>query len=89
MRIRRRYFTIYRSGGSFWVRGATAHVDIYSQFGGSVLMKYGSLDGLMEDETALEDSSVLERFKSYCAKGRIYFEDINVKFDFLNAINVL
>ena len=89
MRIKRRYFTIYRSGGQMWVRNATQHVDIYSQFGGSVLMKYGTLDGLMEDETALEDSSVLERFKSMCAKGRVWFEDINVKFDFLNAINVL
>ena len=90
MRIRRQFFTIYRFGGSrMWVKGASGHVDIYSQYGGKVLMKFGTVDGLMEDETSLESSAVLERFKRMCFSGKMNFEDINVKFDCRNAISVI
>ena len=89
LRIRREYFTLYRKEGLLWVRKAKEHVDIQSQFGGSVLAKYGTLDGLLEGESCLEDTSLKDRLKTMCFKGRIMFADINVKFDFLNAINAV
>lgn len=88
LRIRREYFTIYRYGYRMWVRRAAQHVDIQSQFASRILMKFGTLDGLMEDEQCFDTSAWLERFKTMCYRGKMYFEDINVKFDFLNAINM-
>lgn len=89
MRIRRKYFTIYKYGLKFWVRGSSGHVDIKSQYGGSVLMKFGTIDGLMEDETSIEGTAQFTRFKTMASIGKLYYEDINVKFDFLNAINAI
>ena len=89
LRIRRDFFTLYRKEGLLWVRKAREHVDIQSQFGGAVLAKYGTLDGLLEGEICFDDTSLKERLKAMCFKGRIMFADINVKFDFLNAINAV
>ena len=89
LRIKRKYFTIYKFGMKYWVRGTTQHVDIRSQYNGSVLMKFGSMDGLQEDEMSVEGTAQFTRFKSLAAIGKLYYEDINVKFDFLNAINAI
>ena len=89
IRIKRQYFTVFKNGGLLWVRGAAQHVDIRSQYGGSVLMKFGSLDGLMEDEMCIEGTQYLENLRKMCNFGKMWFEDINIKFDFLNAVNVL
>lgn len=86
MRIGRAYFLIYQHGGKYWIKKAKQHRDIMSQYGGKVLMKFGSLDGLQESEQCLEGSSQLDRFKQMAYRGRLWFDDINVKFDFLNAI---
>ena len=90
LRIKRAYFLMFRSGASrFWVRRMTQHTDVRSEFNGKILMKFGTLDGLMEDEMSVEGTAQLTRWKAMAANGRLYYEDINVKFEFLNAINAL
>lgn len=88
LRIKRDYFIIYRKHQKYWVRRSSEHVDVYSRFGG-VLMRYGTLDGLQEDETCFDRTELLQRLKKLCYTGIVWFDNINTKFDFLNAINAI
>lgn len=86
LRIDTRYFVIYKRRSQYWVKRTKAHSEIYSQYGGRILMHYGTLDGLQETEQCLNKSSYLDHLKQLCYRSKMHFADINSKFDFLNAI---
>ena len=89
LRIRRRYYLLMKNGMEIYVKHTQMHTDIYSQFGGRVLVRYGTLEGLQEDETCIDSSGWKDRLKNLCFRGLIYYDDINVKFDFLNDLSSL
>ena len=89
LRIRRRYYLLMKNGMEIYVKHTQMHTDVYSQFGGRVLVRYGTLEGLQEDETCIDSSGWKDRLKNLCFRGLIYYDDINVKFDFLNDLSSL
>lgn len=88
IRIGERYFTQYRKGSVTWVSERSCHTDVRMQTGKrSVLMWFGTLDGLKEDEVCIDRTIWGKRFKEETYKGIYRYDNLNTKFDWLNAIN--
>lgn len=50
------------------------------------IRRIGTLEGLKEDEDCLEYWQFLDVFKGMCYRGRVWFFDLNTKFEFLNRL---
>lgn len=88
MRFGTEFYVMYESNGKWYVRKEDRHKIIYGATYASrkpVEIKYGTLDGLQEDEFCL-DSSHAKRMLDMCEQGLIYFHDMNTKFGFINAV---
>lgn len=88
IRLSDKYFIIYRSqAGVMYVKTANGHKDIQSIYNGhSVIPKYGTLDGLQEDEININASSKVKLLQGYAYSGALKYDSINTKFDFLTRI---
>lgn len=89
VRIGGKYFTLYRKGRSLtWVRECSEHSDIRIRgFNGrSILARFGTLNGLREDEACLDRSAMAKRLQSLAYSGRLRYCDLNTKFDWLNSV---
>lgn len=81
------YFTVYSGNNAMWVVKKRGHTDIVKQYGRrSVLMWFGTLDGLQEDERCIDRSSMVTRLKDDTYGGRLRFDTLNTKFDWLRAL---
>lgn len=92
LRLGDRFFTLYKKsdgGKKLWVRKMKGHTDIQRinpMTGKPVLERYGTMAGLKEDEICIDGMKVLDGLKRMCYSGNIWYEDINTKFDFINAL---
>ena len=87
VRICDRYFTHYRSGNNVWIVERPCHTDVRKQTSRrSVLMWFGTLDGLQEDEVCIDKISWGKLFKEQTSKGMYRYDCLNTKFDWLNSI---
>lgn len=83
IRLEDKYFALYRKEGTnkMYVKRVNAH-----PWKAGEIQRFGSLAGLREDEDCLEYWQWLDVFKGMCYKGRVWFYDLNTKFEFLNAL---
>lgn len=90
VRLTDKFFTIYRgSNGMMYVKKATEHRDIQSSvYSMYMTPKYGTLDGLQEDEMNIAGSAVGKHLQTMAYKGNLRYDDINTKFDFLTRIEL-
>lgn len=79
LRLQTRYYTIYTDLSLLHVRGASQHPK-------SDILYYGTLDGLRENESCIEGSRWLDLLKTRAYGGRMRFESMNIKFDFLRDL---
>ena len=87
LRLGRSLYTVYATsdGMKYWVMPASGHKDARSPYSGRV-QRWGTLEGLQEDEDCFEDSRHPERFRRLLKRGAIWFTDINAKFDFMRDL---
>lgn len=80
VRLFDRSFVFWRSRGItglYWVTSGSANAE----------RVYGTMDGLKEHETCIESQTVLLKgLQSYARRGLLRYEDMNVKFDYLNRV---
>lgn len=91
IRLMDRFFVLYRSPSNrYWVTERSKHLQIEKRYlgGRSVLMCYGSLEGLTEEENVLDDTELHKWLKRLCYGGKLWYTDINCKFDFLGRIEL-
>ena len=91
IRIKDLYFLIYRhQDGNFYVSQRKSHLEFKRTAGHGMYYatKLGTRQGLMKDETVLEDTTILNNLKRLMyTKTR--FADVNCKFNYLNALSEL
>lgn len=78
IRINDMFFTIYQKGTKYYVKQTNKHLN--------TVKMYGTLSGLKETEECLEYWNYLDTFRTMCYKGKVWFNNINTKFNFLNNI---
>lgn len=88
IRFRDKYFLIMQHGKRYYVKRTTEHRDVIRAYSANlrIVHKYGTLDGLQEDETSIEVSKMGRMLRDKAWNGLLRYEDINCKFDFLNSI---
>lgn len=89
VRIGREFFTIYvKSGmsGRWFCSNANSHK---MTAGMAATDRWGSKDGLLENEACLDGSKALKLMKEKIRRGQMRYYDLNSKFDFQNAIESL
>lgn len=87
IRIGDHYYTAYKTGvNMIHVKSANGHKHIQGKFRE---MKYGSLDGLKEDEYCLNGTQLVKAYKNQLYAGKLMFNDINTKFRFMNDLETL
>lgn len=91
VRLKDAFFTIYRGkNGRLYVSEKKEHTNIQKIYGDGtpVLSRYGTVDGLQEDECAVDNTGWLKSIQSDAFSGRLTYDTMNCKFDFLNRIMV-
>lgn len=81
IRLVDKFFVIYSSNGVMYVEEASAHHKADEQ-----VYRYGTVDGLREDEINITASKRLKQLQEFAWSGMLKYSDINTKFDFLNRI---
>ena len=93
LRLGGMYFTLYRKaegGKRLYVKKMNGHTDIQrinTLTGKPILERYGTMDGLKEDEMCIDGLKIFDGLKRMAWKGDLWFSDINCKFDFLERIS--
>lgn len=89
IRIGTEYFTVYGFEGNEWVKRTKGHCNVVktSVFGKDRDMRFGTLDGLREDEMCLDRHPFGKRLQELRFKGWWYYPDMNTKFGWLNALD--
>lgn len=86
-----KYFTLYKTdkNNKVYVREMNKHTDVMKMMGSKrpVLQRYGTIEGLQEDEDAIEQFKWYQTLKGMAYTGKMWFYDINCKFDFLNSLD--
>lgn len=82
MRLGTMYFAVYRKGNKAYIKQTDRHI-----WKPEHVMVLGTLDGLKEYEECIEYWKSLNVFKGMCYKGKVWFDSLNTKFNFLNAIS--
>ena len=87
VRIGTRYYTQYRSGNNVWLVEKPCHTDVRKQTTRrSILMWFGTLDGLQEDEICIDRLSRGKLFKEETTRGLYRYDSVNTKFDWLRSL---
>ena len=88
VRLGTEFYVFYTgANGRQYIRKSRQHRSIPSRWSSDEEMKFGSLDGLQEDEICLEETSYYDSWRRMIERGIINFDDINCKFDFLRAMS--
>lgn len=89
VRLGRRYFLVMRApSGVQWIVEKRAHTDVRKQVGRkAVLMRFGTLSGLQEDEGCLDRVPLGKRLKEWTYQGVYRYDSLNTKFDWLRALD--
>lgn len=88
LRISDKFFTLYKRESVTWVIEKRAHTDVQLHYGKRPTMaRYGTVDGLREDEKCINGSRWIETMKAWAYSGKLRYDTINTKFDFLNALS--
>lgn len=82
MRLEDMYFAIYKKGNKAYVRQVNGH-----KWDKGMVRLMGTLDGLKENEECVEFWKQLDTFRSMCYRGKVWFENVNCKFNFMNKIS--
>ena len=88
VRISSEFYTFYEAHGSTWVKKRREHTPIQSRRSG-MLIQFGTLDGLREEERCLEDTQYPDRLRRMLYRGQLQFESMNTKFDFMRALETV
>ena len=80
LRLGRNFYVVYESAKRYYVRGADKHHT-------GCRMVVGSLDGMCENEMSWEMGKWRQHLQTRAYSGRIWFSDINVKFQFITDIS--
>ena len=87
IRIGSKYYTQYRKGNTVWICEKPCHTDVRKQMERrSILLWFGTLDGLQEDEVCLDKAPIGKRLKDSTAMGNYRYDTINTKFDWLRSL---
>ena len=81
MRLGTMYFAVYRKDNKAYVKQVSGH-----KWSEKHVRVMGTLDGLRENEECIEYWKSLDVFRSMCYRGKVWFEDMNCKFNFMNNI---
>lgn len=88
IRIGTAYYTIYKKDRNAWISERPCHTDIRrAGRGRSVLIWFGTLDGLQEEEVCLDRAPLGKRLKEETARGVYRFDTVNTKFDWLRSLD--
>lgn len=88
IRISSEFYTFYEIHGSTWVKKRREHTPIQSRRSG-MLIQFGTLDGLREEERCLEDTQYPDKLRRMLYRGMLQFENMNTKFDFMRAMETV
>lgn len=86
VRIDDKYFLCHTKANmnaNLWVTAEKMHKGTSGNY---VYDKWGSQDGLKEDEACLDGTGFLKLIKEKIRRGQMHYRDLNTKFDFQNAI---
>ena len=87
IRIGGKYYTQYRKENVVWICEKACHTDVRKQTNRrSILMWFGTLDGLQEDEVCLDKAPIGKRLKEVTAAGGYRYDSVNTKFDWLRSL---
>lgn len=84
IRMRDKYFTIYRRGqnGIHWVKTCARHANLSGR-----LRRYGTLDGMRPDEISLESVPMFTKgLETEMQRGLLRYDDLNTKYDFMERL---
>lgn len=88
IRISTEFYTFYEAHGGTWVKKRREHTPIQSRRSG-LLIQFGTLEGLREEERCLEDTAYPERLRRMLYRGMLQFESMNTKYDFMRALETV
>lgn len=89
LRFNREFFGLYTdNAGNIYVEQRMKHLDVWriGMDGSMYLLKFGTHEGLQEDESCLEEGKWRDRLRKWMYGGSMYFSDPNTKFNIINAI---
>lgn len=88
VRLGDRYFIVYHRNREKWVKEVEKHGNLEVKREGmkAVKLRFGTLEGLREDEVCLDKSVIGKRLKEAKFKGTYQFPDLNTKFNWLNGL---
>lgn len=77
-RLEDMYFHVYKKMNKAYIKRADCHLTTVEMF--------GTLSGLKEDEECIEYWKLLDAFKGMCYRGKVWFDSMNTKFEFMNRL---
>lgn len=88
VRIGDEFFILYHANGLVWVKKVKKHGNIQLSLpnGKTTQMRFGTLEGLKEDEICLDKHPLGKRLHEEMYLGAWYYPDINTKFAWINAL---
>lgn len=88
VRIGDKYYGHYRKNGNIWISRRGGHFNLNMTVRGYDLnTRYGTLEGLREDEICMDKMLMGKKLKEQTYSGIYRFTDINSKFDWINSLN--
>lgn len=79
LRIKTNYYMLYKNGPIIYMKESKGHPS-------SDILFYGTLDGMQECEECIDDARWLDVFKARAYSGRMRWDNMNCKFDFLRDL---
>ncbi len=89
LRFGREFFGLWTdNAGTIYVEQRKKHLDVFSYGldGNLYRIRFGTHDGLQEDESCLEDGRWGKRLKGWMYGGMMFYESPNTKFNIINCI---
>lgn len=87
IRIGSKYYAQYRKENTVWICEKACHTDVRRQTNRrSILVWFGTLDGLQEEEVCLDKTPIGKRLKEVTASGGYRYDSVNTKFDWLRSL---
>ena len=88
LRLGSKYFMLWQKQGHYTLYCSS--IDKHRNTAGLCTYdRWGTQDGLMEDETCINNTSFLKNLKERVRRGQIYYKDMNCKFDFQNELTTI
>lgn len=89
MRIDKKFFVVYEYQKQYYIKETNGHGNIARSMyfnGIPRIMRWGTLEGLTEDELCIENYDHLRIWKKLVYAGKIYYANLNTKFNFIRNI---